>query len=275
MQEIKMSRDEYEARRWRIKGIVRTVYDYQDIRIKMGNRLRFKANGKDQEPNGTEMVINAEDIPSLVDAYDESREVEVGLVKSLNKELKGIPIYESFLKNVKGIGPMMAAVIIAEYDIYRAHTISALVQYTGLNPGLVKGRAMKNGEVVETDTLIKGDRLTPGFISPFNKRLRAKMIGVLGPSFLKTKSPYAKFYYDYKERLQNEARPIAGSEKAWRETTDLHRHNAAVRFMIKAFLRDLYYEWREIEGLPTRVPYEEEYLGIKHNSYKESKNEEK
>jgi hypothetical protein len=40
---------EYEVKRQRIKGIVRTIYDYQDIRIKMGNRLRFKADGSDQK----------------------------------------------------------------------------------------------------------------------------------------------------------------------------------------------------------------------------------
>ncbi len=261
-----------EEQRMRIKGIVRTIYDYQDIRIKMGNRLRFKKDGNDQKDNGTEMAINAEDIPSLVDAYDDSKDIEENLVKSLNKELKGIPVYDKFLKQTKGIGPMMAAVIISEYDIHKAHTISAMVQFTGLNPGLVKGRKMKNGKIVVTDDMIRGDKLTAGYLAPYNARLRTKMVGVLGASFLKARSPYAKFYYDYKNRLENEAREIEGREgKMWNETTAKHRHNAAIRFMMKAFIRDLYYAWREIEGLPTRCPYEEEYLGIKHHDYSKEK----
>jgi hypothetical protein len=258
---------EYEVKRQRIKGIVRTIYDYQDIRVKMGNRLRFKADGSDQKDNGTEMAINSEDIPSLVDAFQDSKDIEANLVKSLAKELKGIKVYDEFLKNVKGVGPMMAAVIISEFDIHKAETISAMNQFAGLNPGMVRGKKRVDGELVTTDTMVRGDKLTAGFVAPFNTKLRAKMIGVLGSSFLKTKSPYAEFYYNYKNRLKNEDRQIGESEKKWNETTDKHRHNAAVRYMVKMFIRDLYVAWRESEGLTVRCPYEEEYLGVKHHYY--------
>lgn len=259
---------DYEAKRQRIRGIVRAIYDYQDVRIKMGNRLRFKADDSDQKDNGAEMAINIEDIPSLVDAYEESKETEKGLSSSLKKELKGIPVYDNFLKDIKGVGPMMAAVIIAEYDIYKAHTISAMNQFTGLNPGLVVGKKRIGDEIVATDKMIRGDCLTKGFVAPYNARLRAKMLGVLGPSFLKSKSPYSKYYYDYKNRMKNNKKTIEGKEISWCETTDKHRHNAAIRYMIKIFISDLYYAWRESEGLPTRCPYAEEYLGIKHHDYK-------
>jgi hypothetical protein len=258
---------DYEVKRQRIRGIVRTIYDYQDIRIKMGNRLRFKKNGEDQNDSGAEMVVNPDGIPYLVDAFNDSKEIEEALVKSLKIELNGIRIYDEFLKYVKGIGPMMAGVIIAEYDIYKAHTISAMNQYTGLNPGLVPGKKRIGNDLVVTDTMIRGDKLTPGFVAPFNTRLRSKMIGVLGSSFLKSKSPYAKFYYDYKNRLKNEDRVIEGRDKRWSETSDLHRHNAAIRFMVKAFIKDLYVAWRTAEGLTVRCPYEEEYLGKKHHYY--------
>lgn len=258
---------DYMMKRQRIKGIVRTIYDYQDIRIKMGNRLRFKSDGTNQKDNGTKMIINTEDIPSLVDAFNDSKDIETALVKSLKRELKGIRVYDEFLKDVKGVGPMMAAVIIAEYDIHKAHTISAMNQFTGLNPGLVPGKKRIGDDIVVTDTMIRGDKLTPGFIAPFNTRLRTKMLGVLGSSFLKAKSPYAKFYYDYKNRLKNEDRVIEGRDKKWSETSDLHRHNAAMRFMVKAFIKDLYVAWRTAEGLTVRCPYEEEYLGKKHHHY--------
>ncbi len=258
---------DYMEKRQRIRGIVRTIYDYQDIRIKMGNRLRFKADGTDQNDNGTKMVINSEDIPSLVDAFQDSKEIEEALAKSLRRELKGIRVYEEFLKNVKGVGPMMAAVIIAEYDIYKANTISAMNQFTGLNPGLVPGKKRVGEKIIVTDTMIRGDRMTSGFVAPFNARLRTKMLGVLGSSFLKSKSPYSKFYYDYKNRLKNEVRYIDGKEKKWSDTSDLHRHNAAMRYMMKMFMKDLYVAWRTAEGLTVRCPYEEEYLGIVHHTY--------
>ena len=51
----------------------------------------------------------------------------------------------------------------------------------------------------------------------------------------------------------------------WREAYPDHRHKAAIRKMIKEFLKDLYVAWREIEGLPIRKPYEEEYLDKVHH----------
>lgn len=45
-----------------------------------------------------------------------------------------------------------------------------------------------------------------------------------------------------------------------------HMHNKAMRYMVKMFLRDLWLRWREIEGLPIRPSYQEEYLKHKHAS---------
>ena len=43
-----------------------------------------------------------------------------------------------------------------------------------------------------------------------------------------------------------------------------HRHNMAVRYMIRAFLCRLYSEWRTLENLPVHRPYEEAKLGLYH-----------
>lgn len=42
-----------------------------------------------------------------------------------------------------------------------------------------------------------------------------------------------------------------------------HRHRAAIRYMAKMFLRDMYIEWRTAEGLPVRPSYAEEKLGLR------------
>ena len=47
---------------------------------------------------------------------------------------------------------------------------------------------------------------------------------------------------------------------------DGHRHNAAIRYMIKQFAMDLYVEWRTIEGLEVRPSYSEEFLGKVHSA---------
>jgi transposase IS116/IS110/IS902 family protein len=49
--------------------------------------------------------------------------------------------------------------------------------------------------------------------------------------------------------------------------SDAHRHLAAMRVMVKAFLVDLYVEWRKLEGLPVFPSYAEAKLGIVHGEH--------
>jgi hypothetical protein len=207
---------------------------------------------------------------------DNARMQEKEIEKMLRKTLKRFPIYTHFLSQIKGIGPIAAGHIVGTYDIVKATTVSKLWQYTGLNPGLVRGKVRKDlpdgtFTLEVTDTLIRGDRLTPGFVAPFNKRLRTALVGVMADGFIKAKSPYAlTYYYPYKERLAGEKSLIKGrpegKEKTGEETTKGHRDRAAKRYMIKMCLKDLYAAWRTLEGLPVRAPYQEEYLGHVHNA---------
>jgi len=150
--------------------------------------------------------------------------------------------------------------------------------------------------IVITDTLIRGDQNAPGFLSPFNKTLRTALVGVLADGFIKAQAPYALDHYyalhipeqyrtdkekmkakphfagqygrlDLSERITQE-RKKGGKiiEVMWKDTTDGHRDRAAKRKMIKEFLKDLYAEWRKVEGLEVRVPYAEEYLGKMHKA---------
>lgn len=218
---------------------VRVYYDNQAMRITMGNRLKITKAGDKQtipEEQKETWFLKDKDREFFQSLYDEFSSREKEVEKYLKKELEEYPIYTNYLKQVKGVGVLMASVIISEYDIRIAETVSKMWAFTGLVPG--------------RDKLIKGEKAS------FNKRLRAKMCGVLGPSFLKCNSPYREYYDNMKARYENEER--------WKDETSLHRHRAATRYMIKMFLKDLYVAWREIEGLPVREPYAEEYLGKKH-----------
>jgi hypothetical protein len=218
---------------------VKAFYDFQDMRTRMGNRIKIKRDGENQiipEEQQEGWKITQRDKDFFAGIYGVMSNQEKVIEKQVKKMLKDFPIYTEWLEGVKGVGPMMAAVIISEYDIHIATTVSKLWAFTGLAPGR--------------------DRLKKGEKAPFNKWLRTKMCGVLGSSFLKCNSPYRKFYDDEKHRLENEER--------WKDETPMHRHRAANRKMIKAFLKDLYVNWRTIEGLPVRKPYQEEYLGHTH-----------
>jgi len=227
-----------------IKSLTRIFYDYQRERIGLDGRLGLTKDGevKKQAPE-RDMTILAE----IKKRRDDVLAMEESTAKMLAKEVHKHPLWDAFLVNVKGCGEQIAAVLVSEFDIYKAATVSNLWSFAGLAPG--------------KDRKVKGQKC------PFNPFLRAKLLGVLGPSFLKCNSPYREYYDNDKHRLESmdwgtaskhptdPKRPKAG-----------HQHRAAIRYMVKMFLRDLYIAWRTREGLEVRPPYSEEYLGKKHSA---------
>jgi len=288
-----------------IRLLVKQREDIQSMRKAMDNRIGRKADGSQQ--NIDERSFRAEDIELLIGIADSMREQEHIIEQEILKRVQRFPIYNEYLVHQSGIGPGIAGIIIAEYDIHKATTVSKMWQFTGLNPSLVRGKKRVENDdgtfsLIDTDILVRGDRLTSGFVSPFNQHLRTMMIGRLGMQFLKSglrkqcsgcgailgaggqkihecnasfvqvaTNKYAQFYTDMKNRLEHSEKLTSerikgGKEKdiMWKDATPKHRHDAAIRYAVKMFLKDLYVAWRIIEGLPVREPYQEEYLGKEH-----------
>jgi hypothetical protein len=290
-----------------LRVLVKTREDFQSMRKRIDNRIGRKADGTDQDIDrrGLDLIDKA----IAIDSANAAREQEKFIEKELKKKLKGFPIYTEWLSKQKGIGHNIAAWILSEFDIEEGSTVSKLWQYAGLNPGKIRGkiqirkneykkdmgqivreteRTIKGKKVKEyivlTNEMIRGDRPTKGFVLPYNKRLKAVLMGVLPPLLLTKNNPYRVNFYDpYKHRLENsEARicspvmpktvNIVGKGltkintarrddgKKWNDVSKGHRDFAAKRYMIKMFLIDLYVSWRTIEGLSVREPYKEEYL---------------
>jgi hypothetical protein len=272
-----------------VRTLVRTRRDFQQIRLAMDARLGLKANGKKQ--NIDDRNFMPKDILNFTTVSKEAKRQEKEIEKMLIEVLERFPFYNEFLKDVASLGPVGAGWIIGEFDIHEATTVSKMWQYAGLNPGLVKGKKRiepkkhkgekivaegksQKGEkflIIETNEMIRGDKKTAGFVSPYNIALKTAMLGIVGSNFVRSKqnsvSPYkVDFYLPYKQRLENSSKEVIhyGKPKPWKDVTPKHRHEAAVRYMIKMFLIDIYKNWREIEGLPVRASYQEEYLGHTH-----------
>ena len=91
--------------------------------------------------------------------------------------------------------------------------------------------------------MVRGDKLTPGHVSPFNQKLRTALVGVLADGFIKQQNYYAmEFYYPYKARLEQEENEVLhiGKDVKWKDVSKGHRDRAAKRYMIKMFIKDLY-----------------------------------
>ena len=281
-----------------LKTIVRGAYDIQKNRIQTGNRLvaNFKAK-LGQAPSEKEDTIDAdgqqilanlrrshklltegvatfprqatfkgdEGISSytelcLVANYLELEEQERTHFRRLGNILKDYPIYNNFLAGVVGVGPAMAGVVISEIDITKAEYPSSVHKYAGLDvAGDGQGRSRKKEHLEESQYTDKNGELQTKKGITFNPFLKTKLVGVLGSSFVKQspdKCKYRKVYDDYKHRIEN--------MEAHKEKSKGHRHNMAVRYMIKIFLIDLYNEWRSLEGLPVAPTYSEAKLGKIH-----------
>lgn len=275
-----------------IRMYVRAREDFQDMRKRMDNRLGLSADGKPQNLK-QERIFALEDVENFSSISMDARRKEKDIEKMLRKVLKRVPIWNEWLSKVKGVAEIAGGHILGNFDIHEATTVSKMWQYAGLNAGMVRGKKRieadkykpdmgqvvstimgENGKpkdyIVLTDTLVRGDKATAGFVLPFNKALRTALVGVLAPGFVKCKSSYAlDYYYPYKARLEQEANGVASpgnkdEGKAWSAVSKGHRDNAAKRYMIKMFLKDLYVAWRTVEGLPVRTPYAEEFLGKVH-----------
>jgi len=279
-----------------LKTMVRGAYDLQKLRIMMGNRIvgNFKAK-LGQDPGETEEdslsakgkailvdlrrrykkltdgvtkvklteftgdeVISTYTELCLLDSYFEIEKDEANHFKRLESLLGEYPIYTQFLKPTKGIGPAMSGVIISEIDITKARHPSSLWKYAGLDvAGDGKGRSRKAEHLVKARYVTRDGEEAERNSITFNPFLKTKLIGVLAPSFLRANNEKYRAVYDgYKNRLQH--RPD------WSEEKKGHVNNAALRYMIKMFLIDLYTAWRALEGLPISKPYHEVKLGIKH-----------
>jgi len=207
----------------------------QKARIQFSNRLSAIERGTDQA-DGQQKIL-CEKYVNYFDALEKE------LNRDISDALKGVPIYAKLI-DIKGIGDTLAAKLIAMVDINVCNTISALWRYAGY--GVIDGKREKP---------IKGEKLH------YNARLKTTCF-LIGTSFLRLrdKSPYSSLYYGRKEFYS----------KAHTDWTKMHIHRAAMRYMIKQFLADLWVTWRELEGLPIREPYCFEKQG--HTTMRDRKN---
>jgi hypothetical protein len=279
-----------------IRTYVRSTYDIQKLRIATGNRivsnfrvkLGIAPSKKEDDEKEAKKLLDAlrEQYKLLASAimehprakfqargqitsyaefallshYEELLKQEESQFRALGKVLAEVPIYNSFLSEVRGIGPAMAGVIVSEFDPHAAQYPSSFWKYAGLDVAQDgKGRSRRAEHLVDREYTTKEGKTDTRKSITFNPWLKTKLLGVLGPSFLRANNlKYRKVYDDYRHRLEN--RPDMA------QATPAIVHNRALRYMVKMFLIDLHREWRAIEGLPPTAPYHVAKLGMRdHN----------
>jgi hypothetical protein len=231
----------------------------------VGKQKTIKGRVKEMAPDL--VYIKNETDYKLIEQYERLMTVEEDTEKVIKKEVEEHPLYEAFFKDVKGCGPLMSAVCIAYLDPYKARHVSSFWKYAGLDVVIVEkedgsmvGEGRRKGHTEMFDYVDANGEVKQKRGITYNPTLKTKLVGVLGSSFIKCKdSKYGDIYRGYKFRLENNPK--------YAEYTKMHRHNMAVRYAVKQFLRDLWVAWRQLEGLRVDLPYEVEVLGMEPHGY--------
>lgn len=280
-----------EQFRLALRRKTRMFYDIQAMRLQMQGRLTKKAPGATIE-------LHPMDKATLEKRLVELEVVEKGTLEDLDAHLQEVPFYKKVIlpqrkEKYRGLGPRMASIIVSSFDIHREETVSQMWAFAGLSvvpllrckfcSAILQTTDKKPIETdykyenlvdtalfhhpkpagntcklagcsigrVQTINSGRAQRPVAGQKLNYNAWLRTKLCGVLAPVLLKVGSPYRKFYDNRKQY---------NIGRGWGQS-DAHRHQDAMRYMIKMLLLDIYKEWREFEGLPVRAPYSEERLG--------------
>jgi len=280
-----------------LKLKVQSFYDVQQMRMSAGNR-HTKINAT--------INLDEGDMEFFKMLSKNLEEMEKYCGKEVERVVEEHPLWKKWLCTVRGCGTQMAGVLISAIDIHRGSTVSKIWSVCGLGKErkfLVKYRERKEGtkkwgkdlektvyatspesaknviprprsdekkverefiEIAPVDGVFERQQLRSGQYPTYNQFLKTKVVGVLADCFMRSKNSYTTFYYNYKSRFENEM----GDGKRFKKP--MHLHLASRRYMMKMFLIDLYKNWRAIEGLEVRPPYQEEYLGHKHQEENKS-----
>ena len=231
--------------------LVDAYYQMQDDRIRADGQVR--SMGK--EPHAILSWLG-----------DQSRILETEVKKALDIYSGAHPI-GTRIRTVVGVGPVIAAGVLAHIDITKADTAGAIWRFAGQDPTLEWKKGQKR---------------------PFNAQLKT-LCWKLGESFVKVSSHkddfYGKIYKERKEAeiIKNENMEFKEQAKEKLEkynigkTTDAykayssgklppaHIHARAKRYAVKIFLSHLHEVWYEHHyGKPAPVPYVFAHAGHTH-----------
>jgi len=173
------------------------------------------------------------------------------LIKQIEKIVKEEDLWKKFLKNVIGVGPVIAAVLMTEFDLEKGPKPSSFIKYAGLDVVDGEARSKKKEHLIEVEYVDKNGKKKIKKSITFNDFLRSKLLGVLASSFLKAGArsdcKYEKIYRRYREWLETDPRH--------KDKSKGHKNNMAKRYAVKIFVEDLHQGWMKVEGKKPIPPY--------------------
>jgi hypothetical protein len=221
-----------------LKGLVQTAASLEKLRVAMGNRLSALGRGVDSA---------CEPVPPIYGEIMEGMERLEGLIDvAVEDAVNNLPVYNLWLRHVRGIGPALAAQMLA----------FLLPPKDGLGVGTwYKACGLVPEKQPDGQWRLPRDR--EGNPAHHHRYLRRCLHNV-ATSIVRVGGFYRQVYDDQKSRL------VAAhqGDPEWPP----HRLDDTARWvMVKLLLSHLWHKWAEIEGVAIRPPYVIEVLG--HSGY--------
>lgn len=277
----------FHAKLGRAPGASEEALDEESASILKDLRSRYRriTDGMAKFPNyenfvGDEVISRFTEL-CLIRSYEQLLKLEEEQLKMISSVLNQFPIYTSYLSRICGVGPTMSAVIISELDprddyigpdgricaadapgaVKRRRYVSSFFRYAGLDVAEDgRGRSRRAEHLIDVTYIAKDGTTKTKKSLVGNPWLKSKLVGVLSGVLMIHNRYYKAIYNGYKHRLETDP---ARQNDEWNTG---RRHRAAIRYMVKIFLKELYLEWRRIEGLEIYPSYAEAKLGIAHNN---------
>ena len=269
-----------------LRWIAAAFESAQAQRLRTGEQIRAlvgRSNGHGADGNGAHDIdallahIRAGASPAplsaLGDEYRRQWSEERDLMRVMSERIAKHPAWP-WLERVRGIGPSLAARLLARLDIDRAPTPSSFWSYCGLATvaadmyrcvdcgyelSLPAGREVRAGHRIPGTSQpcpgalepmgqgarrVAQPRPTRGENAPYDREAK-KLCYLIGISFVRQGDAYRRYYHDQRARL-DVAKP---------DWIPRRRHLTALRMTEKLFLAHLWLVWREELGLPVTAPY--------------------
>jgi hypothetical protein len=204
-------------------------------------------------------LISTHDELTLIDHYLTVEAAETKGFRGMQGTLDTIPIYTEYLAHQRGIGPAMAACLIAGgFDIHIARYVSSFWKYSGMDLGPDgMGRSRRKEHLVERKYINRHGKEATRMGVTYNPWLKTKLLGVLAGSFLRSGSPWRAHYDAYKHRLVSDPgrqkvtlaeykRMHAADEDTSQVWPPNRIHKASSRYMVKMFLAEFWAKWRAL-----------------------------
>jgi hypothetical protein len=198
----------------------------------------------------------------LILMSEHQKKAATKLETAMTRELKKLPVYNLFLKDVYGVGPVVAAYLCAMIDIRRAEKPSQLQRYCGL--AVIDGRFERRSGGPKYDP--QGNRTEA--TGTFNQEIRTRIFQAFS-SMWRTKgegsSKYLDIWQNTRERDLLKANDKGKFESNGKEISAKgHAFSKGWHVAAQLFVYDLYLVWRAAEGLPSWTTWYDWARGYEH-----------